>query len=123
MTSDKQKVKEETNSIVGRAYAQSRGATNAKSEEPSALPKPILRGAGKPHAAVPVTNGRTSAGAAILGDVTASPNPTRTTDGALNSAAEIMWPKISPAAHNRNLLEPGPDGTYAWRNQADGCFE
>lgn len=45
-----------------------------------------------------------------------------TIDGALYPAAEIIWPEIS-AVHNRDLWGAGPDGTYAWRNQADGVFE
>lgn len=79
---------------------------------------------GKPKAAVPVTNGGTSPGAALQGELTRSPIPIEPTiDGALYLAAEILWPEIWPAAHNRELWGAGPDGTYAWRSQADGTFE
>jgi excisionase family DNA binding protein len=87
------------------------------------LPKPIFRDAGKPDATVPVTNGCTSAGVAILGDAATSPNQIPTTDGALYPAAEIIWPEIWPAAYNRDVWEAGPDGTYGWRDQCDGFFE
>lgn len=90
----------------------------------SALSKTIYRDAGKPDTAVPVTNGCTSRAAAIPGDVTAaSPIPIPTIDGALYLAAEIIWPEFWPARSNRDLWGMGPDGTYQWRNQADGCFE
>ena len=34
-----------------------------------------------------------------------------------------VWPEPWAAAHNRELWKAGPDGTYAWRDQADGYFE
>jgi diaminobutyrate acetyltransferase len=85
------------------------------------LPKAIYRDAGKPDAAVPVINGCALPGAAIQGDVTASPIPIPTIDGALYLAAEInIWPKIWSAAHNRDLWGAGPDGTCTYRNDATG---
>jgi excisionase family DNA binding protein len=87
------------------------GRRTSKCEVCSMAVLPILRDAGKPDAAVPVKNGCTSAGVAIMGDVTASPNQISTTDGVLYPAAEIMWPEIWPAAHNRDVWGTGPDGT------------
>ena len=46
------------------------------------IAKPIYRDAEKPDAAVPVTNGCASPGAATTGDATASPIPVRTANGA-----------------------------------------
>jgi len=88
------------------------------------LPNTIHRETGKPKAAVPVTNGCALPDAAIPGDVTASPIPIEPTiDGALYLAAEILWLEIWLARHNHDLWGTGPDGTYRWRNQADGFFE
>ena len=79
----------------------------------------ISTDAGKPDAAVPVTNGCALPGAAIQGDVTASPfPPVPTIDGALYLAAEILFPKPW-ARHNAELWCNG----NGWRNQADGFFE
>ena len=87
----------------------------------AALPKTIYRDAGKPYLAVPVTNGCASPGAAIQGELTGSPIPIEPTiDGALYLAAEIIWPEIWPAAHNAEICGTGPDGTYAYRNDATG---
>jgi hypothetical protein len=88
------------------------------------LEKPLYRDAGKPKAAVPVTNGGALPGAAIPGDVTASPIPIEPSiDGALYLAAEILWPEFWPARSNHDQWGTGPDGTYQWRNQADGFLE
>lgn len=73
--------------------------------------------------AVPLTDGCTLPGAAIRGDVTASPIPVPTIDGALYLVAEIIWPEFWPAAHNHDLWRAGRDGTCQWRNQADGLYE
>ena len=83
--------------------------------------KPIYRDAGKPKAAVPVTNGCALPGAAIPGPVhQAGPFPIPTIDSALYLAAEIeFW----PARSNHELLGAAPDGTCQWRDQADGIFE
>ena len=87
-------------------------------------PKTIYRDAGKPYAAVPVTNGCALPGAAIPEDVTASPFPIEPSiDGALFLAAEFIWPEFWPARSNHDLWGTGPDGTYDWLNQADGFFE
>jgi hypothetical protein len=68
-----------------------------------------------------VTNGCTLPSAAIPGDVTASPLPIEPPiDGALPQAAELLWPEISPAAHDCEFWGAGPDGTYAYRNDATG---
>lgn len=83
----------------------------------------IYRDTGKPETAVPVTNGCASPSAAIEGELPGSPIPIPTIDGALYLAAEILFPEIWPAAHNRELWGAGPDGTFGWRNQADGVFE
>lgn len=87
--------------------------------------KTIYRDAGKPDAAVPVTNGCALPGAGIPGPVhQAGPSPIEPSiDGALYLAAEILWPEFWPARSNRDLWGTGPDGTYQWRNQADGYFE
>lgn len=86
--------------------------------------KPLYRDTEKPDAAVPVTNGCALPSAAIRGDVTASPSPIEPSiDGALYLAAEILWPEFWPARRNHDLWGTGPDGTYQWRNQADGFFE
>jgi hypothetical protein len=90
----------------------------------ASLPNTIYRDAGKPKAAVPVTNGCALPGAAIPGDVTQSPIPIEPSiDGALYLAAEILWPEFWPARSNHDLWGTGPDGTCQWRNQADGFFE
>jgi hypothetical protein len=69
----------------------------------------------KPERAVPVGNG------CALPD---SPIPIEPTiDGAFYLAAEVIWPEIWPAAHNREIWGAGPDGTYDWRDQADGFYE
>lgn len=34
-----------------------------------------------------------------------------------------VWPDSWAARHNHEVWKAAPDGTYAWRNQADGCFE
>lgn len=83
----------------------------------------IFRDAGKPDQAVPVTNGCALPGAAMTGELTGSPIPIPTTDGAASLAAEIIWPEIWPAAHNREIWKTGRDGAYAWRDRADGFFE
>jgi hypothetical protein len=83
----------------------------------------IDQDAGKRDAAVPATNGCTLPGAAIRGDVTASPSPSPTIDGALYLTAEVIWPEIWPALHNHELWGAGPDGNYHWRDQADGFYE
>lgn len=44
-------------------------------------------------------------------------------DGEMWLAAEILWPEIWPARHNRELWLTGPDGTHGWRDQADGFYE
>ena len=44
--------------------------------------------------------------------------PIPTTDGALYLAAEILWPEIWPAAHNREVW--GCRSDKAWRNDATG---
>lgn len=48
--------------------------------------------------------------------------PTPTLDGALFLAAEILWPEVWPAAHNRDLwvAEPVAHGGNAWRNDGTG---
>jgi len=65
------------------------------------------------EASVPVTNVATSWSAKDV----------PTVDGALYLAAEVIWPETWPARSNLDLWGTGPDGTYAYRNQADGFFE
>jgi hypothetical protein len=76
----------------------------------------IYRDAGKPDEAVPVSNSCALSRAAAAGELTGSPIPIeRTTD-----AAEILWPEIWPAAHDRELWRTAPDGTCTeqWKNDA-----
>jgi hypothetical protein len=80
----------------------------------------VYRDAGKPDQAVPVTSGYTSPGAAIPGDVPASPIPIPAVNGALYLAAEIVWPEFWPARHNHEIWQTGPDGTNTYRNDATG---
>ncbi len=88
-----------------------------------ALLRTIYRDAGKPNQAVLVTTECALPGAFTPGELTSSPIPIPTTDGAAYLALEIIWPEIWPAAHNHELWNTGPDGTYAWRDQADGFSE
>ncbi|MGP0076182.1 MAG: hypothetical protein ACLPWF_30035 [Bryobacteraceae bacterium] len=85
--------------------------------------KTIFGDAGKPDQAVPVTNECALPGVFTPGELTGSPIPIPTTDGAAYLALEIIWAEIWPATHNRDVWGTGPDGTYAWRNQADGAFD
>jgi hypothetical protein len=88
------------------------------------LPRPIYRDTGKPDAAVPATNGCALPGAAHRGELTGSSLPIEPTiDDGLHGAAETIWAEIWPAAHNEEIWGAGPDGTFAWRNQADGVYE
>jgi hypothetical protein len=90
----------------------------------AALEKLIYRDAGKPDAVVPVTTGCTLPGAAIQGELTGSPLPIEATlDGALYLAAEVVFGEAWAAQQKEELWQTGPDGTYAWCNQADGFFE
>ena len=41
----------------------------------------------------------------------------------LRRQTDGFWPDGWAARHNHELWKAGPDGTYAWRNQADGYFE
>lgn len=88
----------------------------------AALPNSLPDADGLNNEAWPVANGRGEPAASNQGPVPYPAGPTPTTDGALYLAAEILWPEIWPAAHNRELWGAGPDGTYgnAWRNDATG---
>ena len=82
----------------------------------------IYRDAGKLHAAFPVKNECGEPAAFTPGSVPYRgwPFSIPTGDGALYLAAEILWPEIWPAAHNRELQKA--DGTYSegWKNDATG---
>jgi len=83
--------------------------------------KAIYRDTGEPNRAVPVTTECALAGAFTTGEVTTSPTPIPTTYGAAAyPAVETVWPEIWPALHNFEIWQTGPDGTYAWRNDATG---
>ena len=88
----------------------------------AALPKNPADADGLKGEARPVTNSCALPSAPAIGDATASPVPIPTIDGALYLAAEILLPEFWPAGSNHDLWGGGPDGTYQWRNQADGFF-
>jgi hypothetical protein len=84
----------------------------------AALTEAIYRDAGKPNAAVPVTNECGEPTAFTPGSAyQVGPFPIPTLDGALYLALEIIRPDNFHAAGTI------PAGTYQWRNQADGFFE
>ncbi len=75
--------------------------------------KTIYRDAGKHDEAVPVTNGCALPGAAISGELTGSPIPIPTTDGALSFAAEVIYGEAWAARHNAEIWG-------AWCNDPTG---
>jgi len=117
----------------------------------AALPETIHREAGKQDAAVPLPNGCTSSPAANPDDVTASRIPSgcevsigaapaepkaavvrlpiamngnsSTTESDTQAPQPTHFSDEWATRHNDELWGTGPDGTYAWRNQADGFFE
>jgi hypothetical protein len=73
----------------------------------------VHRDAGKPDGAVPVTNGCALPGAAISGELTGSPIPISTPDGALGLAVEFIYGEAWAAGHNAEIWG-------AWCNDATG---
>lgn len=80
----------------------------------------IYRDTGKQDDAVPVTTECALPGAFNPGEVTASPIPLPTIERTSCLGAETVWAETWPALHNCEIWQTGPDGTYAWRNDATG---
>ncbi len=77
-----------------------------------------------PKPAAPLTFECAEPGALISGlAYLAGPVPQPTVDGAMWLAAELVFGEKWPSGHSHGLGLPGPDGTFRWRNQADGTFE
>jgi len=76
-------------------------------------PPKISTDQGKPDQAVPVANGCALPGAASTGELTGSPIPIPTTDGAVCLAAEISYGEAWAARHNAEVWG-------AWCNDATG---
>jgi hypothetical protein len=89
------------------------------------LPGTIFRDAGKPDQALPCYKVCALSNTPIMGEERTGPSSISipTTDGAACLAQELTWSEIWPARHNREVWKAGSDGTYAWRDQADGFFE
>lgn len=83
------------------------------------LPKTILTGLRKPEAAaVAVETESVVAGSGFTPEASSRAGSLPTDDAAQSLALE-RW----VAQRNAELYQTGPDGTYAYRNQADGTFE
>jgi hypothetical protein len=82
----------------------------------------ILRELEKPELAVPAQNGRALQGATITGDVTTSPIPRPTIDGAMLLAQEIISGENDDGREStREFLARVI--FHDWRDQADGFYE
>jgi hypothetical protein len=84
--------------------------------------KPILRIPEKPRRVPPVHNGCALPSAASKGDVTASPIPKLTIDGAVLLAEEFISGSDGCSTESARALFAGVVLQH-WRNQADGVFE
>jgi hypothetical protein len=89
----------------------------SKTAAPTAYP-----GLEKPVAAAPARTECSQPAAFTPGPASYQAGPMPTIDGPEFYLAAEIWAEDWPAAHNHELWNVGPDGTYSWRSQADGVF-